>query len=152
MCALYSTVNIVRLAGSGPETCTRRIRLGRRLLAALDACYGKQISIPSLKFSTHSAQRCVTLNGCQTKEMEKQKKKNTVSRKKKAPPTHRPRVAPPDNARRRRRLKLRTAKWELGTTSWQVGTGKGRGNRRRKGSGNSSAPAQRCEAAQGSNH
>lgn len=151
MCSLYSTVNIVRLAGSGSETCTRRIRLGRRLLAALDACYGKQISIPSLKFSTHSAQRCFTLNGCQTKEMEKQKK-NTVSRKKNAPPTHRARVAPPDNARRRqrrrRRLKLRTAKWELGTTSWQVGTGKGRG----KGSGNSSAPAQRCEVAQGSNH
>lgn len=72
VCVLYSTVNIVRLAD--PETCTRRIRLGRRLLAALDACYGKQISIPSLKFSTHSAQRCVTLNGCQTKEMEKQKK------------------------------------------------------------------------------
>lgn len=154
MCALYSTVNIVRLAGSGPETCTRRIRLVRRLLAALDACYGKQISIPSLKFSTHSAQRCVTLNGCQTKEMEKQKKKNTVSRKKTHhPPTEpgsHPLTTPDDDGDLN--CELRNGNWELGTTSWQVGSGKGRGNRRGKGSGNSSAPAQRCEAAQGSNH
>lgn len=137
MCSLYSTVNIVRLAGSGPETCTRRIRLGRRLLAALDACYGKQISIPSLKFSTHSAQRCVTLNGCQTKEMEKQKKKNTVSRKKTHhPPTEpgsHPLTTPDDDSDGNGDLncELRNGNWELRVGKWALeregGTGGGRG-------------------------